>query len=64
MKTIAFAPSQIVWLDIVRVIQVVMICVTIGLFITAIPINYEYRSTVCKADPCQAGQRISAGGEP
>jgi signal transduction histidine kinase len=56
MKTTAFAPSQTVWLNIARVIQVVIICVTIGLFITAIPINYEYRSTVCKADPCPAGQ--------
>ncbi len=39
MKTIAFAPSQIMWLNIVRLVQVVVICVTIGLFITAIPIN-------------------------
>ena len=40
------------WLTLVRMLQVAMICLTVGLFIVGIPLNYAIRSVVCEAEPC------------
>ena len=40
------------WLTVFRMLQVVMICLTMGLFIAGIPLNYAIRSVVCEAEPC------------
>src|SRR5512147_1183302 len=53
-SSIPSAPS--IWLNLARLAQVLIICLTIGLFIMSIPLNYEQRSTVCRAEPCPAGQ--------
>ena len=50
------------WLNTARVIQVVIICLTVGLFIASVPINYEQRSIVCKAQPC-ASDILAPGSE-
>jgi hypothetical protein len=39
-----------------RIFQALIICLTIGLFIINIPLNYEQRSTLCKTDPCPPNQ--------
>ena len=44
------------WLNIARVFQVVIICLTIGLFTVSIPINFEQRSIICQAQPCPPEQ--------
>jgi signal transduction histidine kinase len=44
------------WLTLARVFQVIIICLTVGLFIMSIPLNYEQRSVVCEAEPCPPGQ--------
>jgi signal transduction histidine kinase len=36
----------------IRMLQVAMICLTIGLFIAGIPLNYAIRSVICEAEPC------------
>lgn len=41
---------------IARVLQVAIICLTIGLFLISIPIHYEKRMIVCNEEPCQSGQ--------
>jgi len=33
-----------------------VICLTVGLFISSIPLNYEQRNIVCKAEPCPPEQ--------
>ncbi len=45
-----------VWLNLARVFQVIIICLTVGLFIASIPNNYENRSVICRTDPCPSGQ--------
>jgi hypothetical protein len=47
---------QSLWLTLARVLQVAIICLTIGLFIISIPFNYEQRSTICKTEPCPSDQ--------
>ena len=49
-------PTVSLSLTLARIIQVVVICVTIGLFIINIPLNYEQRSTICGIDPCPPNQ--------
>jgi signal transduction histidine kinase len=44
------------WLTLVRVLQIVIICLTVGLFIAGIPLNYAQRSVVCEAEPCPPDQ--------
>ena len=48
--------SQPLWLNLARLFQIVVICLTIGLFIVSIPINYERLSNACKAEPCAPGE--------
>ena len=48
--------SKVFWLNTARIMQVLIICVTVGLFIMSIPANYESRSAVCRADTCPPGQ--------
>ena len=48
--------AQSRWLTLARVAQVVIICLTVGLFIMSIPLNYEQRSAICKAEPCPPEQ--------
>lgn len=50
------AISKPFWLNIFRVIQIVTICVTVGLFIMSIPVNYETRIQICSASTCPPGQ--------
>lgn len=44
------------WLNLARLFQVLIICLTVGLFIINIPLNYEQRSTICETDPCPPNQ--------
>ena len=39
-----------------RVFQILVICLTIGLFIASIPLNYAERSVICEVEPCPPGQ--------
>jgi len=48
--------NQPVWLNLARLFQVTMICVTVVLFIASIPLNYEQRIAVCRAAPCPPEQ--------
>jgi signal transduction histidine kinase len=52
--------AQSLWLTLARVFQVLVICLTVGLFISSIPINYERRGVVCKAEPCPPEQLTRA----
>jgi signal transduction histidine kinase len=58
--TLSRSSSQPLWLPLARIFQVGMICLTVGLFIISLPINYEQRSIVCKAEPCPPGQLTTA----
>jgi signal transduction histidine kinase len=44
------------WLTIARILQVTIVCLTIGLFIINVPLNYEQRSTICQTEPCPPNQ--------
>jgi signal transduction histidine kinase len=44
------------WLTIARVLQVLIICLTVGLFIASIPANYDQRSILCSSQHCPSGQ--------
>jgi len=44
------------WLILARAFQIIIICLTIGLFIINIPLNYEQRTTICETDPCPPNQ--------
>src|SRR5690349_9068881 len=48
------------WLMFARLFQILIICLTIGLFIASIPVNYEQRSIVCKTESCPPEQLSSA----
>ena len=45
-----------VWLNLARGFQVVILCLTVGLFIASIPVNYKNRIIVCKTESCPNGQ--------
>jgi len=45
-----------IWLNLARIFQVVILCLTAGLFIVSIPVNYGQRSIICKAQPCPPEQ--------
>ena len=49
-------------LNLARIFQVAIICLTIGVFIVSIPINYAQRSIVCQAQPCPPEQ-LAPGSE-
>jgi len=49
-------PTPSTWLTLAHVLQIVMICLTVGLFIASIPLNYAQRSVVCEAEPCPPDQ--------
>ncbi len=57
-ETILMKPhsSHTLWLTLARAFQILTICLTIGLFITNIPLNYDQRSTICETDPCPPNQ--------
>ena len=55
-------PSRALWLGVARLVQVAIICLTVGLFIVGIPINYEQRSVICQAEPCPPNQ-LKPGSE-
>lgn len=59
MNTPATLSSKVIWLNAARLFQVLIICVTVGLFIMSIPTNYESRSAVCRAETCLPGQLTS-----
>ncbi|MGE5378935.1 MAG: GAF domain-containing sensor histidine kinase [Bacteroidota bacterium] len=40
------------WVMFARIVQVVIVCMAIGLFFISLPINYERRSEVCSSEPC------------
>jgi len=48
------------WLTLARVIQVLVIGLTIGLFILSVPFNYQQRGLVCEAEPCPPAQLNTA----
>ena len=48
--------SSSLWLTLARVFQILIICLSIGLFIMNIPLNYEQRSILCDTDPCPPNQ--------
>jgi signal transduction histidine kinase len=50
------------WLNLARIFQVLIICLTVGLFIASIPFNYEQRSIICKSQPCPSEQ-LAPGSE-
>jgi signal transduction histidine kinase len=53
--------SPSLWLPLAQVLQILIICLTIGLFIVSIPINYEQRSVICKIESCPPDQVTLAG---
>ncbi len=55
-------PSSL-WLNLARVVQVFIICLTIGLFVGSIPINYEHRSKACAVEPCPPDQLKSSSAQ-
>src|SRR5687767_3926934 len=44
------------WLTLARLFQILTICLTIGLLIINIPLNYEQRSAICETAPCPPNQ--------
>ena len=46
------------WLNLARLLQIAMICLTLGLFIAGIPLNYAIRSVICEAEPCPPFQMV------
>jgi signal transduction histidine kinase len=56
MNTPILSSSQSRWLTLARVFQILIICLTIGLFIINIPFNYDQRKTLCETDPCPPNQ--------
>ncbi len=58
--TLSRPTSQPLWLTLARSVQILVICLTVGLFIASIPINYEQRGIVCKAEPCPPSQLTTA----
>jgi len=55
---LALRPS--LWLNLARLFQVVVICLTIGLFLISLPINYEHLSRACKTGSCAPGELTPA----
>ena len=49
-----------IWLNLARLFQVMVICLTVGLFIISIPINYERLSIACKTESCSPGELTPA----
>ena len=58
--TLLRSTSQPLWLNLARLVQVVVICLTIGLFIISIPVNYEHLSLACQTGPCSPGELTPA----
>jgi hypothetical protein len=44
------------WLALARIVQALVICLTIGLFVVSIPVNYEQRRTICDSETCPPNQ--------
>ena len=61
--TLFRSTSQPIWLTLAHTFQILIICLTVGLFIISLPINYEQRSIVCKAEPCPPGQLTTASAQ-
>lgn len=62
-STIQPKPAGPAWLVSARVVQIVVICLTIGLFIASLPVNYEQRRMVCQTAPCPVGQLTRASAD-
>jgi signal transduction histidine kinase len=58
--TLSRSSSQPLWLTLAHSFQILVICLTVGLFIVSIPINYEQRSIVCNAESCPPVQLTTA----
>jgi signal transduction histidine kinase len=54
--TLSRQSAHSIRLTLALVFQVLVICLTVGLFISSIPLNYEQRNIVCKAEPCPPEQ--------
>jgi signal transduction histidine kinase len=52
--------TQSIWLTLFRLFQILVICLTVGLFIASIPLNYEQRIQVCVTEPCPPDQLATA----
>jgi len=64
-STTQFIPQEspkTTWMNIARLLQIVIICLTVGLFVASIPLNFEQRTIVCKAQPCPPEQ-LAPGSE-
>ena len=58
--TLSGSSSQPLWLTIAHSFQILVICLTVGLFIVSIPIHYEQSSIVCREELCHPGQLTNA----
>ncbi len=54
--TLTRQSAEPLWLVFAHILQIFVICLTVGLFIASIPINYEQRSIVCKTESCSPEQ--------
>jgi len=50
-------------MNLARILQVLVICLTAGLFIISIPANYDERSSICRTEPCPPGQLTTRSEE-
>ena len=62
MKSTSFdhPAAQPLWLTLIHSLQVLVICLTIGLFIISLPISFQRAVVVCRAEPCPPGQLTEA----
>lgn len=63
MKAYALPVPLNIRLKTAQIIQVIILCVSVGLFIASIPINYEHRRTVCQATQCPPDQLKASSAE-
>lgn len=52
----AQSSAHSIWLTLARIVQVIIICLAVGMFIISIPLNYEQRNHVCTVEPCTPNQ--------
>src|ERR1044071_5480600 len=58
--TVSRPSAEPFWLMFAHLLQILVICLTVGLFIASIPINYEQRSIVCRVEACPPEQLTPA----
>ena len=61
--TLSHPATQSIGLTLIRILQVSLICLAIGLFVVSIPINYEQRSILCQTEPCPPGEFSPASAQ-